>query len=463
MKRPGQLVGGAAIIAGVAAGAYTVASGEIDASATFPAVFAEAQPSDDLANAFDIVVAGGALLGTYALAKNGAGHIRRALNDEADALHQIARADRSSLCQRVVPASLIVVGAAAMTGNFIDIDREVSTAQSDVADILPSVLDSSEHSHDGEDYIITNSPQPELSSNSNLSQDLVHEVISDNKGNVHYIPGRWEWHAGEVNDEKFTVLAASFPQEVTKIESGSESCDGVGVNVAEELGLQRGDTLKMDGLTLRVRETIDNSSGLGLLPVIFNNEDFARCVQNNPDQPFGFVLARGEKEEIERQLAENGLSPDNLSSRAFVVPVDEFLDNTEETGENNVSPLVLQAMGVAAIFAGAALSNRSRNRLTENRRINAVWHANGLGKSRIAQIYRDGAESEAIASSLVAAPVIVLLDAYTNSGIPGAEIGPSVTTFLCVVGTTWAINKAGTAVAIRREAPHIEAGKGHIL
>ncbi len=470
-RKFGQVATGLIMLGGVAAGVGVVTHENTNLDSPIVSTASDSvSPSDGLANAFNLAVEGGAILGAGLLVKRGVGHIRRAFSSEDQAIHEMAHArnqSRGSVGRRVAQASLIVVGTGAMIGNFVDTAHEVSSSQAKVADYFANILGAERPSDNIGNYVISNTPVPELANNTSISINRANGFLAHAKEhNITAVPGTWEWHSGQRKGEegtKIQLLTGSLPSETTQIPLADKECKEISVDVAKELGVKKGETFTMDGLTLTVNNVIEEKSGLNLLPVLFNNEDFARCVRNTPDQPYSLILAQGQKTEIQKLLAEQGLSPDTLTDRAFVVPVDKFVQNSKETGENSVNPLVLQAMTVASLLAAAALGNRARNRLKENTRINTVWGANGLDKHALSKKYSEIAESEALYSSLIAIPVVLLADVYTNTGIPGAALAPSVKTVLCIVGINYGINKAGTAIAIRREASNMDLSKGHTL
>lgn len=468
-SRVRNFVLGSIMLGGVVGGIGLVAHEALDADkALVPTSFDTAEPSNGLAQAFDVAVECGVITGTAVLAKRGIKHISLSFNEKERAVYDMAHAKnrkRAGIGRTLGAASLIVVGAGAMAGNFIDTAHEVSTSQSNVADYFAEITggDTAE-SHS---YVISNSPTPELANNGHISITKANGFLAQaSSNNITAVPTSWEWHSGHrenEEDKKIQFLAGSLPSYITGLPPASEDCEQISVDAASELGVAPGQSFEMDGLTLKVRDVLQGKSGLNLLPVLFNNEDFSRCLKNNPQEPFSVLLAKGQKQDIERVLEEQGLSSSSLTDRAYVVPVEEFVKNTKETGENSVNPLVLQAMAVAFVLTGAALGNRSGNRLVENRRVNTVMEANGMSKRLISKRYAEMAESEALLSSAVALPVVALVDMYTNSGIPGANLAPTTKTALCVLGFSWGINRLGTAVAMRREAPNIDLSKGHIL
>lgn len=420
-----------------------------------------ARPSDTFSDIFDagIVVFGAVGVGALAL---GAGRkFREAVDPRAKAIGDISRKTTNSSNRRVAASvSLIACGAAVMAGSFWDIASEVSASQTKVSDALFGGMPGN-----GETFVLSNSPTPELATATNVAPNMLAGIAaSAQRFGITVAPARAEWHTTYPQDgsgAKAQILAVGLPSEVTGLPSANETCTDVPVTAAEEIGIKVGETFTMDGLTLTVRNVLKDSSGTNLMPVILNNEAFAQCVQTNPDQPYTFILARGQREQVDAFLKDAGVSTEDLSNRIFVVPEAEFMANTLQTGKNNVNSLALQSMAVAMLFAGAALGNKSGTMLANHRQTNTMLLANGLRKKQLARIYKQKADREALASSVVAAPIIVLVDAFTNSGTPGASLGPNTGTFLCVLGATWVANRAGTSLAIRREIKNIDLAKGH--
>lgn len=429
-----------------------------------------AQPSDTFNDLFDGIYVGGAALGVGVLAKRAGRQVRLSFSKKEQAVSELSYQVGGNGTGRKVRAlagvSLIGAGAGLMTGGFVDIAREVGNSQVDVSEALFGELPGT---GTGENFILSNTPTPELANAMNLPNEVV-AGISEAASSPEYdelvvAPMRVEWHTAfaEGSENKVQVLAAGLPQEITELPEANEICSNVKVVAAEELGVAPGQKLTVDGLPVTVHETVAESAGVNLLPVIMNNEDFARCLQTNPDQPFNAVLAQGEYEEVQRLLADSGVDVENLNNRVFVVPESEFMANTLQTGKNNVNGFALNAMALGLLFAGAALGNNARTQLANNRRINTMLQANGFDWKTIKHVYNEHSEKMALKSSIVAVPAIIGFDAMTNSGTPGAAMGPNAVTLLCVLGTTWTAARVGTELAVRKEAKREELNKGFVV
>lgn len=452
-------VTGLTLMAGAAGLGAGVAAEAVDAGMP-NAIVTEAMPSDDMSNYFDVAVNVGALAGGIFLAERGVKRVRIGMDESLYAAHQLALRQGThpgKSRRRFAAVSLLASGAAVAVGNLVDIAEGVGTSQSDVAAAVSDIAGTDpEHT-----FIVTNSPQPELLSSPNIPVGPATNAIEASEGTL--IPAVWEWRTATKKniDAKYTVLTMGLPQEITELPVSAEDCSEISVAAAQELGVKKGQTFQVDGVTMKVDQVLTGKSGLNVLPVLLNNQDYARCLKGNPDQAFSFLLGNGEQESIEGLLRAEGLeqNPEDLSQRAYVVPVSEFIAQSEQSGKNSVNPLVLEAAFVTSLLAGAALAGRASTRMANGRNSNSVLFASGTSKKSIANMYRELADSEAEVAGLIAAPLILLVDAFTNSGIPGAELGPSVKTVLFVTGLTWASNRIGTGLALRREIPQIDPSK----
>jgi hypothetical protein len=465
-RRAGQVIAGAAMLGVAAYGVGAAANHAFNLDRTVSMAADNATPSDALSQDFLLLADVAAVAGAIVLAKRGGHYVRIAASPERQASHDMAHAtkkrNKSLPVRALVGGSLVLAGAGAMFGNFYDTSNSVSSAQSNVAGYFNDILGTPKPGQDN--FVITNSPAPELANTSNISVSKAGNFITSAEGsNVTVVPINFEWHAGERKGQegsKIQLLTASLPEAMTGLPEASEDCSDVSVKAAKELGVAPGATFTIDGVSVKIREVLPTQSGLNLIPVLFNNKDFARCIKNNPEQAFTTLLAQGDKETITQMLKAQGLSSDGVVDRAFVIPSSEFIDNTKKTGENNVDPLVLQAMLVSLFITGAALGNRSRARLATNRLVNTVHESNGMDMHMINRQMVEVAESEAFKSGLLAMPLVLLVDTIANGGIPGSDIGPSTKTALVVLGGSWMANRVGTSIAMRRERRLTDLAKG---
>lgn len=411
----------------------------------------QAQPSDLLANTFDGLERISALAGGLVLAKRGAHHLKSARNPASGALDTMAHASSRRRVLRITSAAtLLTAGAGVMAGNYFDAADSVSRSQANVGNFLVDIVNEGENT-----VLITNTPRPELANNATINPDVAAAVIeAATQSGETIIPMHWEWHPAvrPANPEaKIQVLAAGLPQEITGLPLADEKCQDVSVAAAKELGIGIGQEFQMDGLTLKVRAILNDSAGFNLLPVILNNQDFERCVNTNAEQPYNVLLSGSGVAKAQEILNQAGVGTDDLSERVFVVPAENFVADTLQTGKNTVNGLVLQAMALGLIFGGVALSGRDSNELISNRENNRLLKVNGFNERHIAKMYAEKAEADTLQSSLFAVPGILLVDAFTNMGQPGAALGPSAKTYLCVLGLTWGVKRLGTSVAVRKE------------
>lgn len=442
---------GVGLLCAAGAGIVYSAQGDGLIAERFEITSDQAQPSDILADAFDGLERLSALAGGLVLAKRGTHHLKSARDPSSRALNTMARASNRRRVLRITSAAtLLTAGAGVMAGNYFDAADSVSRSQANVGSFLVDVVD------EGEDAVlITNTPRPELANNATINPKVAAAVIeSATENGETIIPMHWEWHPAvrpSNPQAKIQVLAAGLPQEITGLPLADEKCENVSVAAAKELGIEVGQEFQMDGLTLKVADILNDSAGFNLLPVILNNEDFERCVNTNMDQPYNVLLSGSGLTKAQEILKEAGVGSDNLSERVFVVPADKFVSDTLQTGKNTVNGLVLQAMALGLIFGGVALSGRDSNELISNRENNRLLKVNGFSERHIARMYAEKADADALQSSLFAMPGIILVDTFTNLGQPGAALGPSAKTYLCVLGLTWGVKRIGTSIAVRKE------------
>lgn len=423
------------------------------------------QPSDLLADVFDVTQLATQYIAIGALGAQGVRQIRLAVNKKERALSELgSEVVGKNRRRKVMAVGGLAVGAAVMSGAYFDMAADVNGAQPKVVN---SVMDEFTGTDSGEQYVLSNSETPELLSAAQIPVDKQEDILeAAAQEGVMIAPMRYEWRTavGPQTDRRTQVLATSLPHEITGLPLANEDCEDVTVVAAKELGAKEGQDINMEGLEVKVGRVLENGAGFNLAPIIFNNEDFARCYKSNPDQPFSILLAEGEKNEIIKVLEDAGVdNAHDIANRVYVVPRGDFITNTEETVKNNVNGLMLEAMILGLGFAAGALSGRSKTELANNRRVNNLLLANGFDKRMLAKMYRERAGIEATASSLVAAPLIILVDNASNMFLPGASMGPNATTFLSVIGATYIANRIGTEMAIRRETKRPDLGKGHSI
>lgn len=459
----GRVALGLGLASSAVVGASLALRGEIDVEQNYAISTDEARPSNDLSDLFNLVVDGGAVIGGAAVAARGVRQIRMGLSPQYRALQEIAaaRPRTGSRLQRYTAMGALSLGTATMTGSFIDIAEGVSDSQPHVASAATRIMDGV--GGEGETFLVTNSPHPELSTNGTVPQERAKAIVEQaSVTSIPAIPMRWEWHTGQPSDEpteaKRTLIAVSLPEELTELPPASESCDDISVTAAKQLGVEVGDNISMDGLTLKVHSVLTDEAGVNMLPVIFNNKDFAQCVSKNPDQPFSAVMTKGEQQEIEKLLEDAGISTDNLSEKLFVVPETAFTANTKQTGENSVNGLVLQAMATGLILGGVALGNKSKAELQASRQANTMLRANGMSNREIRSINTSRAATEAFRSSVGALPAVVLVDTLSSTGLPGSEFGLDIKNALCVIGLTTAATVGSALRANRTERNNLELG-----
>lgn len=477
-ERVYQAAAGASLITASFAGAVAVANNADFLEHDVVVNFGESRPSDLVSRSFDVGRDVAEIGGILVLAAQGGALIKRSRDPESRALSELAKETIGTGRGRRwrIPVAALTVGSGVMTGAFLNIADEVTSAQVDVIGGVWGDIgfDMARNDVDGINaWIISNSDTPELMSASTVPPSVVDGLtrlaMSGGETGTIYAPVRYEWrNARTPEGGKVQVLVSGLPDELTGLEDPSLGCEYIPVAAAEELGVEEGEVFELEGLSLTVGRVIEGSAGLNLLPVVMSGENYAGCLKSNPEAPFNVILAQGSEQDIVNYLGEANIdvgypAGQDAANRTFMIPLEDFISNTEDTVKQNVNGLVLEAILLGLIFAGGALGNSARTELANNRRTNKQLLANGLGWKNLSRMYADRSRAESLASSAVAAPIIVVFDGMSNLGLPGAQMGPDAKTILAVLGLTYGARRAGSAVAIRSEKKNSnklnEAGK----
>lgn len=471
-QRTRQAALGLGCMAAAAAGVWAVTEGVVNADNSVAITTDHARPSDTLANAFDLLTEVGEGLGVLVAVKRGARHIDFAVRPTQKAIYDMAHTKRGvkgRLPRSIASVGLLAAGAGIMTGNYLNVADSISASQANVAQgVFDHVMDAAAPDTPGSVFYASSSSTPELLFPTHVSKDSVAKIIkSATADDVTAVPGREEWHSafrsGE-KDAKLELITFSLPHEVTGLPEADDSCTDVSAAASKELGVPIGGKINVEGLPVTIDRMLpEGTAGANMVPVVFNNEDFARCLASNPEQPFNFVLLKGTKARVEAALKDAGLSGEDAASRIFAVPEQEYISNSLQTGKNNVNSLVLEAMSVGLLFAGAALGGKARSEMVAARAKNGILKFNGFSNKMIARIYQEKAEAAAVQSSAIAMVGVLAVDGFTNSSIPGAALGPSLGTYAAVLGLTWGVNRLATSVSLRRELPKLEAKRGYVI
>lgn len=463
---------GAAALTGVA----MEATGHLDVGSTIISLAPnQAQPSTALSTVLDIGVDAGASLGAGLLVWRSGKLIRRSGSPRMQAIHTMAHAKAPKAGEKPnttfkVRRAAAGVGAIALVsglsiGNFWEIGRSAGNSESSVGILLDKMLTKA-GTGQGENFLISTSPYPELANNSSMPHGPTHRMqIAAAKQGITLLPERSEWHKVLLpSGYHQEVVVFGIPPKYTGLPLSDASCSNVKTIVSKDLGVPTtGDTVNIDGLPTTVADVFSTNSGAGLLPIIMNNNDMVRCLDNNPQQAFSGILARGNKQELADLLQTQGLSSTNIANRAYIVPLEQFLQNTQRSNKEMVYPYVLDAIGLGLILGSCALSLLSRTKIKERQRTNAALVANGTSLRTIAAIEGEKAESSAIKTAFIASALLPIVEYFENSGISGSDMGVALKTALFVLGGTWFSLRTGSAVALRKEAKSINSGEEQIL
>ncbi len=434
-----------------------------------------AEPSNEMSDLFQglediLALAGAGYAGIYCTRK-----VYASMNDRAAALEKFASKGKSRSGLRVIGAAGLTVLTTAVGINTYDTAVSVGSSQINAADVLRDQLGKQEPGEGT--YLLSSSPHPELASNTTLPATVLGKIIdlaatSGNKVSydLDVVPGRFQWspthrYESKTNltydkNKKIQALPISLPIEVINRGDGpdqpvaNKSCTHVPVGVAQELGLKVGDEFDMEGLKLTVNNVLDGrNSGVNLVPIVFSNDDFARCLTNNEKQPYNFALAQGKLTDIKAMLTAAGIKLDGLdkTERVYIVTLDDFFNNTLQTGKNNVDPFTLNLMMVLMALSAYAIAGLTRAEIAKSSAVNAMQHANGMTKREIASIYHRRVANSVMMSWPLGVAVGWGIDISTNFGTPGAELAPNLNSAFFALGATGLIAIGSTATAVRKE------------
>ncbi len=428
-----------------------------------------AQPSDLLAKSFTYLEATGETFGAIFLAKRGMHHLRLPFNEKDQAIYSLnnsnVNSDKKTKIKSLAAASILMGGAGLMIGNYSDIAKGVSHTQSNVAQLFNKTL-AAKTTKGSENFVVSNSPTPDILNTNYVNVQIGNQILNaaNNQG-IPAVPIYKEWVSGSrvKGGQPIEFLAIGMPQSTTGLKETTNNCQTVNVDVAKELGVPVGGTFDVQGLELTVRDILNGSSGFNLLPIIFNSKDYTNCLNSNEKLPYSMILMDSTKQKVQSILRKVQSTQNTSSQRLFAATSQEFSYNALQTGQNAVDGLVLEAMMLGLGFAGIAISYKARTNLANNRKVNLFLKANGFSEKMVSKIYTEKMESEIIESSLFAFPAVILFDAMTNLGEPGAALGPSLKTYLTILGLTWGVGRLSTSFALRREASNFNFDKGQVL
>ncbi len=463
-----RIIAGSLLAIGALGGTGLAIDGALNLNQAVSVQNNHAQPSNLLVEVFDGFEVVGTALGGAFLLKRGLHYIKTGTNSEVEAQDNIAhnyyfRTNKTNSVIRLLSsASILATSAGIMVGSFMDIDKGVSQTQSSIAQLFNDSLGSK--TSDQHNYVISDNPKPDMLnalSVSSTQQINIERKLKDD--HLKYVPIYREWETGSRpnNDAEIEFMVLGMPSKITGIPEG-RNCSNVYVDTSTALGLKTGQVFQLDGLEVTVNKEIKGNTGFNLLPLVLNSQDFAKCLNENPDRTYNMILTQASPSQIRHLI--NALNPNNqLQNRIYAVTTQQFINNALLTGENAVNGPVLEIMTVGLLFAGIALSYKSRTTLANNRNQNLMLKANGFNEHLIAKIYNEITENEVFKSSFFALPGVFLVDTMTNMAEPGATLGPDLKTYLTLLGLTWGIGKLSTSYALRKEAHIATFEKGQEL
>ncbi|MCL4357482.1 hypothetical protein M1512_01120 [Patescibacteria group bacterium] len=475
-SRVRNLATGLALTGLALGGGVLVADGSVSLTHDFAITTSHAEPSNALAEGFGLLEDVGAAIGTIAILKRGVRHFRSAIDPKEAALEEVAHASmkHKTIASRKVPRIIAASGVLTtftgiVAGSFFNISDNVSKTQSNVAEMLQTIVPP----HDTA-FILSDTPTPSVLNMSSVNQNTIAQIDNDaKKTGTSVTPVDINWAGGSystsssaynTSDKSNTpnynleFLTIGLPQSETGIQRADKECNNVEVNVSSELGLRPGEFFDLQGLKVKVHQLINGYSGFNLLPVVFNNSDYQRCLlTENKEGASSFTLVDSTPSKMSTFLKLISKTyNNNPQDRLYAVSFQDFINNAETAGKNAVNGLVLEAMFIGMTLGAIALNYKTSQDLANNRSRNRMLKANGFDEHLIMKLYRERSELDAIVSALLAMPGIEIVDTLVNNAQPGGALGINLETYVSVTGLLWIISRISTSLAVRRESRMIE-------
>ncbi len=431
-----------------------------------------AQSSNILVNSFKDLEELGEVLGGVFILKRGLNNIKFALNKKEDALNKLAPTNHSGRSfNKWLSGSVLLTASSLMAGNYFGIAHDVSHTQTSVANFLSNSngLDKkNNNTKNNQTFFLSSSYQPDILNQTSVPTNGLSDLRKIDQQqhlNVNLIPISKQWVSAKKsgNSSIFELLAVAVPDQLSSLKF-HKSCKEIPVEVSNTFGVDINQTFTSDGLQMKVKQLLKNSTGFDLQTLLMNQTEFNHCLNESIEPlPFSFIIANGEKNKVQKLLKLYHIQYPNIDERVHMATAKEFLDNALQTGENAVDGLVLEAIALGFIFADVAFAYKLKNDLARSRQNNLFLRANGFLESDLAKIYNYAVERNVFQSGLFAVPLILVVDSLTNMGEPGAKIGLSLENYLAMLGLTWAVSRVASKIALKQENNKHNFSNGEVL
>lgn len=455
-----QVISGLAAATIVGGGAY-LASEYVNNPQPFEDVYdgqikivsAEPNPSTLMSDGFkaftDIAeIAGYAALG-YGAYRFG----KRAVSSRQDAIHSIASAERKKSHNFALAlGGATAVATVSVFGTYVALADGTAKAQRVAAEPFLATVGT-----DKDVQVLSTAPQPELFNSPSVPialQKILNPDGTLGKDKLETSPVVFGFNNILLSGEGAgKILASTYaaPSEAIDIDASDDSCKTVKVEAPKELGVAKGETFNLDGLTVTVEKLTEEQAGVNLFPIGMTIEDYNQCLNGGAAKTPNILLVEGSNSQVKQILrdadinvnAENENEPEN---RVYVVPVADMLNYSQKTGENTVNGLVSLALMTGSIFIGISIGGNNRNAYKNDQLINATRLANGFSKKDILAIYADKAESMAYRSWATGVLGVIGVTATANMTMAGASMGLDVRTAAASLGYIMFVAKATNSI-----------------
>lgn len=222
------------------------------------------------------------------------------------------------------------------------------------------------------------------------------------------------------NLEDKSALEVSVPdelfEEVAEVEE-STACSGRTVIVDDTVGADVGETVRLNGIRLKVVRVEDAIAQMNRSIAILSDSTMRECVVGNTNSAyFGALVLTDDLAAISDTLAFANID-------AVAVSDQDFRENNRDFWRANATPLLLQLILYIALFSGFAAAGERQSSLQRNSREIGMLNATGVDFAALQAIERRRALRTTLKATVVAAPLMIPVAAAFNASELGVHIG----------------------------------------
>jgi len=427
----------------------------------------DATPSDDLKNAFDAIGSIAPYLAGASLVAHSVDSVRHGLTRPRRALKEISQYELSDnerkshwgrferSVHRIRKDGRVILGLAAiggLTAGFYNTAVETGDSQRRVPAAFAQTFGVGENSS-----VLCQSDDCSQANSTDLPKGQIDQMVDGlASNNINAFAIRQDYYtastASTVGKKSKTVQSIVYgaPGTMTNLPQAETCADMKGI-IDVSLGTNKGDKIRVNGLLIEVADTRGLSAGQNLIPIVVNYDDLTKCLKNQKDAAYSFVIADTDPATLQAAAEKVGLQNDGLETRAQAVMLDKYLDNSQKLGDDIGKPLILTVIAAFDIFALNGLLKDERFRGEKARTVIATLKTQHYTNREIVktQSLRAGR-----LASIAVAPAFVVAAAFdyvANSGVVGSAQGTSMVSLAVGAGVIVGGSKSAARRAARKQ------------